>query len=196
MRLFLLVLVLAACLGLAWYFYLDAGSAKDKRAPPDLVEQLQDTDHVTRYEAAIALGKQGPDAEKAIPALVKAMGNSDRGAAKEMSKALAKIGDKAIPALIEILRSADAKPGQQMYALDALRQMGPGAAKQAKPELIALLKPDGKNGGFIHRHLAGRAVVILGEIGPDAKDALPDLFDAAKKPSPLPSTDDEICRKR
>jgi HEAT repeat protein len=55
-----------------------------------------------RDHAARALGNIGPDAEEAIPALVRALGNEPTGEEFWVGVALGKIGIAALPAWVEI----------------------------------------------------------------------------------------------
>jgi len=98
-----------------------------------------------RRAALEALGRIGPGAEDAIPALARAM--PEAGA----PEALASIGPVAVPALIESLRSSDRATREA--AMRALARIGP-AARDAVP-LVAGLLPDpqametlGAIGGF------------------------------------------------
>src|SRR5439155_8038 len=90
-----------------------------------------------RGRAAEALGRIGPAAKEAVPALARAMKDKDevsvRAAAAE---ALGRVGAAAVPELIEALKGKDA--GQRALAAGALGRIGPGA-KEAVPALEKVL---------------------------------------------------------
>ena len=100
---------------------------KDKKANGDVLSAAADT-----------LGKLGPAAQEAVPALQEALRNPDvRSTAAE---ALSKVGSAALPALIQSLNDEDRSV--RYLAAETLGRLGP-AAEEALPALIQALKdPD------------------------------------------------------
>jgi HEAT repeat protein len=136
---------------------------------------LKDEDVYVRSDAAIALGRIGPAAEKAVPALIEAF--KDKGVMVlrpsppgTASYALGKIGPKAVPALIRALR--DKNDDVRLWAAITLRTGG-SRAEKVVPALIEALKDKNK---FV-RYSAANA---LEEIGPKAEKAVPALIEALK----------------
>ena len=83
------------------------GAVVAEDRPPDigkLVEQLHASDTNSRRDAALQLGQVGPAAKDAVPALVKALGDSDKQVWSYAIGALAALGPEAkeaIPALLD-----------------------------------------------------------------------------------------------
>ena len=121
-----------------------------------------------RTSAFVALGRIGPDAEEAVPALI---AHARHG--RRWGEALLNIG--TVPAVIGVLEYyAGSNVGQEYRkeALAALYEMGPDA-KDAVPVLIKILASD------IAVNRREDIIPVLGKIGPDAKAAIPALTDFA-----------------
>jgi HEAT repeat protein len=171
-------------------------------AVPLLIGCLASQDHLVRGNAAFSLGKIGPASSPAMPALRKALHDQKAFVRAHVALALWRIGKEKAPLapLVEDLQSNDF--GDYVAAM-ALGEMGP-SAKEAIPELLKILmkvdkgkrpnialaiwKIDKKQpiinvlldtlkvGGFT----AQIVCQILGEMGPAAKEAGPDLLKVAK----------------
>ena len=121
------------------------GCAEAKEVIAALTEVARAGPVSRRGWAAVALGKFGPDAEEAVPVLIKVLtdaapeGTFEREASA--AQALGKIApetpsaDKAIAALLPLLDSK--RPLSQSSAIEALSQFGPKAAA-AIPRIRAL----------------------------------------------------------
>jgi HEAT repeat protein len=139
-------------------------------AVPAMAELLTEKDGRQRYQIEVALGNLGPDARKAVPALIERLEDveKDGRSPHPVLETLGKIGPKAkaaVPALIELLKTA-----KEFYindAMDTLGRIGPGA-EEAVPVIVLHLKDKSE----YSRIAAARA---LGGIGPDAKAAVPAL---------------------
>jgi tetratricopeptide (TPR) repeat protein len=119
-----------------------------------------------------ALSRMGPDAQAAIPVLVKYLGVSEIG--NKAATALAEIGPTAVPALLSAVEDKNTMlSASHSRALLALSRMGPGA-REAVPVLIRTLKSRGK---FDPVDDGDLIVYALGKIGPDSKAAVPVLID-------------------
>jgi HEAT repeat protein len=152
--------------------------SKAKGAVPALTKALTDDNLVVRQRAAAALGMIGPEAKSAVPALVRLMQSPQEGVPVEDSgqlDAVIAIGDigpaakDAIPALMTSI-----KVGEQHMRLLALRSLAKVAPHDQA--LMTLLKTWLKGNSLPMRRAA---VGALGELGPDAKQAVPDLIEAA-----------------
>jgi HEAT repeat protein len=120
-----------------------------------------------RDRAAEALGKIGPAAKDAVPALSRALNDPDKAVGTRAAEALGRIGPAAkaaVPALLTAFKD-DKRRAVGDRAAEALGRMGP-AAKTAVPVLSRALN-DGSR-----RELAGRALVQIGQ------PAVPVLVDA------------------
>jgi len=156
-----------------------------------LIRELQDTDSDVRSIAAVTLGEIGPEAEDAVPILIKLLQDQDaEGFVRaNAATALGKIGEgasKAVPALINALRDQDKYVRKD--AAEALEKIGtPRTIKTVKdryrvviplgwigsedevPALIQALQNKDKD-------VRVNAIVTLGQI--ESEDVVPVLIDA------------------
>jgi HEAT repeat protein len=108
-----------------------------------LIEALSDEDEesMVRERAAWLLGKLGPRAAKAVPALIEALSDDNYYLRLCAAEALAEIGPKAAPAvsvLTEMLTASDDGHDARWLAATALAAIG-SAAEPAIPALVAAL---------------------------------------------------------
>ena len=118
----------------------------------------------------LALGKIG---QTAVPALKRALMDSNTKARYVAAIALGAVGpaaQDAVPALIRALN--DRESDVRIFAMGTLGEIGPGA-QAAVPDLIIALKDKDENHRYIHLWAAN----ALGRIGPGAKDSIPALLD-------------------
>jgi HEAT repeat protein len=131
-------------------------------------------------EVISTLGDIGPQAKEAAPALRKALRAQHAWIRVEAAIALAKIGlrdDPEVPQVLESMLASSDYSSRRVEATQALwtfyRQLGP---------LIELLR---QNNYYRGSELAkvldeSEAARVLGEIGPDAREAVPELVKALK----------------
>ena len=156
---------------------LMALSALAEDAPPPvekLTQQLASPDAGTRRDAAFQLGKLGPGAKAALPALIKALQDSDRQVWAFSIAAITAMGPEAkeaIPALLDGFDTRGARGGRErerrqgmVRSAYALTRIGP----EAIPPLIQALSAE-DNG------LRAGAARALSGMGPLAKEAIPAL---------------------
>jgi HEAT repeat protein len=132
-------------------------------AVPALVECLKSDSADIRALAVDCLGDIGKPALSAVPALVALVGDPDAKVRREVIEAVRAIrpGPKVVlPLLVKELRDSD--PAVQIRALDALAEQG----ERAVPALIEALGD---------KETAYWACLVLSELGPEAKDAVPAL---------------------
>ena len=173
------------------------GAAAESAVVP-LTGALRDRDPKVAQAAAHTLGLVGRKAAGAASALVEVLADSNYLLCRMAAWALAQIGGAAVPALIQALASADLfVRGEAAWAL---AQIGP-AAHEAAPALIAVLRSDDAeclakataSPPPENQHLCPTtpvfipprkgtveafclsAIKALGEIGPAAAAAIPDL---------------------
>ncbi len=113
-----------------------------KAALPELVEVLEDEsrDALTRWNAARALGKLGPEGIEALPVLIRLTKSPEETIREHSAEAIGDIGPTAvegIPALLDCLDDPATKVRRD--AVRSLGYIGPGA-KSAVPPLKLLLK--------------------------------------------------------
>jgi phosphotransferase system HPr-like phosphotransfer protein len=145
----------------------------------ELIAGLRSSDHGTRFSAVQQLENMGPRATSAIPALADVVQDPAQTPNLTISpsaaKALAAMGPDAapaIPALVQAIKNEGrhnlAEPSVlSNQAGRALTKIGPASI----PELTALLAHKGRT---VRMTAAG----ALGNMGPQAKDAVPALTEA------------------
>ncbi len=176
-----------------------------KSAAPAIIKALGDEQMSTRYAATFALGKIG--AKEAIPELSKQLDSKDNFLKMVSAWSLAKISPTDIPtvqAAIKMLGAAlkdpdkhvraaaarglfelnvsreqmlpliselveDKDPTVRAHVVDAMASLG----EKALPRLIKALSSDDTQ---------GIAVAVIRQLGPKAKDAVPNLIEELKDP--------------
>ena len=146
-----------------------------ERAVHPLAEALNDEDPIVDSLAAQALGKIGPNAKAAVPALLEGLYDEDKDpiVGSCAAEALGKIGPHAVPALVEALNNEH--EDVRRHAARALGEIGPDA-KAAVPVLLEVLNDEDED-------VCECAAEALGKIGPDAKAAVPILTEVLKRSS-------------
>ena len=132
-----------------------------------LAEALKDAGSSVGSKVTAALGKIGPNAKEAVPALIARLDggkSKSRSVRLESISALSKIGPVAIPALLEASKNGTTVSIFGDSAIPVLARMGVSAVSGLKKALK-------------HKSEKVRltAAASLGQIGPDAKDAVPPL---------------------
>jgi HEAT repeat protein len=138
-------------------------------AVPKLAVLLKDANPGVRERAARSLGRVGPGAVAALPALLDAARAAD--GAPAYAEALAEIGPQAVPPLLDILQKK--KSAESKWALRALHGFGPPAV----PVLAEALK---SNSPEVRAAAAG----ALGDMGHEAEAAATPLFVLTKDANP------------
>jgi HEAT repeat protein len=145
----------------------------ERQAQEEAIKRLKDPDPRVRQLAAETLGKQS--AESAVPSLAQSLKDVDKGVREAAAKALEQIGTKAILELVGMLGDED--ESVRLGSIKVLWRLPADASefrsKEALAALTAALKDEVVD---VRIHSA----MILGNIGPDAKPALPALIEASK----------------
>ena len=131
------------------------------KAVPALVEDLKSKAKDTRRRALEVLAGNGSASKGAVPQLIEALKDQDPEIRAQAAATLASIGAEAKPAARELILLLKDRAGGRSEAIAALAKIG----KPAVDPLIAALdygNPDIRSG----------AVEALGQIGPDARQAL------------------------
>jgi HEAT repeat protein/S1-C subfamily serine protease len=147
-----------------------------------LRENLEHPSSEMRVYCTHALGQLGSLSKDAVPVLTKILKHEDKPTAIAAADALGKIGadaKTAIPALLEALQDnnhALSKASTEALVLIAGLTKTEGGFAKAD---IAILAGALKNS---HAHVKTGALAVLGILGQDAKDAIPQLGLALKDP--------------
>jgi hypothetical protein len=139
-------------------------------AVEELLRIIRDTDKAadTRFRALVDLEKHGPKAAPAIPLLKELLRDSNPDTRTTALRILIKIGKPSVSTLIEhaeFLRDDLGKISNQ-YRRKLARRRDPATATQASTQV--------SSEAMACRH----TIQALGEIGPDAKGAVPLLLQA------------------
>ncbi len=152
---------------------------------PSLAKALKGGDEHFREKVAEAIGKIGTEAKAAVPALLEAMKSSEwglRGCAAEAIGRILPAPHEVVPVLELALE--DNEDFVRMKAAEALWRVSQKGEK-AIPVLIELLREEISRDRHVYRT---DIVEILGQIGPQAKAAVPLLLKEAH-------ADDQDTRK-
>lgn len=152
------------------------GLENAKAAIPLMITELGSVGDI-RITAAKALAGAGPDAAEAVPQLVKLTATGDSWECKCAVIALGRIGPQAHEALGPLRAMFDSGHEYRMDVARALWKIDPAQSPRIVPALIAELEsqrnPSGPNKSMNNNFFS--AMELLGEIGPDARAAIPIL---------------------
>jgi HEAT repeat protein len=157
---------LAGCLGAALLLCTGSVLRADVK---NLIQDLQSKDPDIRRTAARELGRQGADDKAAVGALTKALKDEDSFVRRFAALSLGQLGPQAtdaVPALTAALKDRDLRVIKA--ATTALGKMG---ASGVQP-LLGVVKDERRDPA-----VRTQAIQALGQIGADAKDAVPTLRD-------------------
>jgi HEAT repeat protein len=144
-----------------------------KAAVPKLADMAKGGDANLRNNAINALMQIGPDARAAVPTLVENLKDPNQYVVTQSLQALRQIQPEpktVMPDLQELLKSTN--PYQRAMTADAMVAVD-HENKTVLPVLIELLGD---------KQWWGTAVLALGRMGPNAKEAVPDLVKLLKTP--------------
>src|SRR5262249_19146795 len=148
-----------------------------------LVAILKDKDEVARRSAAQKLGELGQEGKSAAPALADALTKDKdafvrRFAAQSLGQIGKEVSTQAVPALAKALKSNSHKE-DMTAAIEAMEKRGAAGVPPLKDAL--------KSSEATVQYQAAKAI---GQIGPDAKDAVKALIDLFKNPPPMKRNND------
>jgi HEAT repeat protein len=174
-------------------------------AVPILVKALKGNDEGLILRVPDVLGRLGPVAKAAVPALIEEVKNGNDDAASALGRigadarpavptlqAAAKAGsvsaagalwditrqkDQVLPVLLTALKDGRTADGE---LFEIISRMGP-EAKEMVPDLLALLKKNESEEASVSLGLSQAVIIALGEIGPSAQAAIPLLKKKIKK---------------
>jgi Protein of unknown function (DUF2961)/HEAT repeats len=146
-------------------------------AVKSITASLSDADDQVRGAAANALAQIGPGAAESVSELRKLLSDSSARVRCQAALALKSMGAKAGAAVPELTRAlSDSVPYVRAASADTLGAIGP-PGQASVPALIERLKNDpGPN------YVFDSAIYALGNIGPNAKEALPALEEISHRP--------------
>jgi HEAT repeat protein len=150
-----------------WHVARALGAIGPDAAPAvsSLTAALADKDAKVRAYSAYALGEIGPAAKPALSTLAGMIEDTDATVRREAIKALGKVGPhpEVVDALVDVLKKAPA--AEVPPALHSLAEFGDAVV----PDMIEALD---------HEKARYWACLVLAEIGPKAKEAVPALVKA------------------
>jgi HEAT repeat protein len=155
---------------------LDAAASKMFTAVRSLDQALKDPNAEVRAKSARTLADIGVLRE-AVPGLIAALRDVSKEVRVEAAMALGNIGPvttEVVPALTQALNDPDLEVAiKAMAALGMIKR----AAKPAVPDLVKMLKTKGNDPkDQLRLGLRYQAAISLGDIGPEARAAIPELL--------------------
>lgn len=185
----ILPLILSACATRTWYKSYGFDSKEDIAtisSVPVLIDALGDQHPRVRVKAINTLAKIGPDAKDAVPALIEVLKDNDFEVRQAAADALEAIElktkafkeneeNKKIRLLVNTARLEDKDWMVQKAAAKQLADMGHEAVI-ALPELIRIIEDRSDWRDSYNNQLLKWTVVVLGNIGPEARAATPGLI--------------------
>ncbi|TPW21055.1 MAG: HEAT-repeat-containing PBS lyase [Elusimicrobia bacterium] len=163
---FLCTLILASISGVG---------AVDGEIPiEDLIQRIESGDASVRRTAVAQIARRGPEAQKAVPALIQVLRNADDSLVNQVGYTLQTIGASAVPGITELLKDGNQKA--RLNAIGVLGRFG-AAGAIATPLLISAM--DDQN-----QEIRFAAVGVIAAIGPGAKAAIPRLIRGLDDPEP------------
>jgi HEAT repeat protein len=153
-----------------------------KSAVPDLADLLKEADKEIKPSILNTLARMGPDAKPAVAAIGSCLSTDDKETSLQGLAALGALGSDAKDAvgdIITLFLDEDLRPDNKLR-LQAVRTLGK-IGKPAVPKLIQNLSSP-------NRYMKVGVLEALGEIGPDAKEAMKSIQRLAS------NTDPEIRR--
>ena len=147
------------------------GSTAASEVDSKMIGKLNSPDPAIARAAIRSLGRAGPDAACAVPALLRAMGRHDGALNNDISTAIAKIGappKEAVPELVRLMH--DDRGLVRHLAAGALRKIGPVDLQIVLGFLTRLQSPDPQQ--------RERAVEALGLLRAPHEIAIPALIRA------------------
>jgi HEAT repeat protein len=171
---------------------------RTKTVVPFLIKMLKHKHWSVRRDAAEVLGRIGPPARAAIPALTKALRDVDKASGignKDVrlsaAEALWRVGrrvEPVLPGLVRVLNK-NAYPDVRVKAAAIVGRIGP-EAREAVPALIKCLKDtrlysEGYGYDFKkYQKMRAAPLLALAQIGPGAKAAIPAIKEALADKNP------------
>jgi hypothetical protein len=148
-------------------------------AVPVLRDGLREESTAVRAAAITSLGKIGAVDPGAIQGLILGLGDKDSRIRGLSALALKSIGPKGAPAVSKLSEVLDDPvESVRVSAAEALGEIGPAAGPAA--HALGQRITDTHEGRFVFRE----SMLALGKIGPNAKDALPELREVAGRTRP------------
>jgi HEAT repeat protein len=159
-----------------------------EKAVPRLAAVMQDDpDSKARLEASLALTKMGPAVAAVVPALAQALGDPEPGVRLNALVALMRLKAEArpaVPALTRALKDPANRTNARTFTftIQAGAATALGYATRGTPEAVPALMEALQSADTVPLRLA--VVRALGDVGADAKPAVPRLRELAKDADP------------
>jgi HEAT repeat protein len=140
-----------------------------KSAAPGLTALLSEKDNELVSDAALALAAIGPDAAKAVPSLAGLLSKEDPGCRYAAVLALGRIGPTAKSTVPALQKQISKEPLLAIASVWAIKRIDPTNRALASAALPVLTKLVTAKDEILRVQAAG----ALGDLGPEARDAVP-----------------------
>jgi HEAT repeat protein len=114
-------------------------AVQEGKSLKEWTQGLFDPDPEVRRMAQEAIGKLGPNAGPAVPALIQSLKDKDYLERSRICVTLTSIGKPAVPALLALFKNKDTDRSIRVSLVTAIGSIG-SEAKEAIPDLIEALK--------------------------------------------------------
>ncbi len=151
-------------------------------AVPALTLALQDEDLNVRQAAARSLGAIGPPASASVVALCNALRDSDGGVRSYACEALEKVGNVEAGAAVLLANLHDPDVNIRFVTACVLAKSKPCIALAVPALCDSMVAGEEFVGGIRRDYVRCRSAQVLGEIGPEARAAVPALLLALTDP--------------
>jgi HEAT repeat protein len=163
------------------------GPAAEEAVPVLAKLMIESPDSHVRNQAALAISKMTPASRLAIPELASALSDKDHWVRMNAALALSRLKDKARPAIPELVQalkdmSNNTNLGHFNITIQQVAALALGRTSSGDAAGIAALT-DALGKGY-SEYVRWSAVEALGEIGPEARAAVPQIQDLLKHPRP------------
>ncbi len=149
-------------------------------AVPELIKLVSGTNDYLSSHVAKALGQFGPAAVSALPAIRPLLTNKEPAVRRTAAVAIWKIApETGFPADVLLFNMRTGRPQERVAAAQELRTFDPTRTREVIATLVDVIKsqPEVQQGQANHGP-RWHAAQLLGEMGAEAKEALPILAEA------------------
>jgi HEAT repeat protein len=160
-------------------FALGAIGADAEEAVPSLAQiMLEDPDIEARHQAAFALSKMAPASRVAVPQLAQAVESTEPHVRMNAIMALFNLNEEARPAVPALIRAVQDKQNQTNLktfhlTIQSMAARTLGRASRGSDAGVAVLRTTLEE--TRHPEVRWAVALALGDIGPPASPAIPDL---------------------
>lgn len=151
---------------------------RDRIMVPQILEALKNPGSRDGSDLVSAVTEKDPPVKEAVPVVAALLESGNEPTRKAAVRGLGRMGSAAVPAALQLagVLQSERDAETRVDAAEALGRIGPKCAKAAVPALAKAAKEDK------WPKVRSTSLTALGEMGPEAKEAIPVLREALKDP--------------